>query len=63
MRNNNPVEDELNAIRVNFYERTKDMTPRERIAFIKSQTEPVHAKFGIQTTAKARKEPQASTIA
>ena len=53
MRNNNLAEDELNAIRANFYEITKGMSPSERIAYIKTQTAPIHEKFGIYTIAKA----------
>ncbi|MCL1876051.1 MAG: hypothetical protein FWF87_07325 [Synergistaceae bacterium] len=53
MMNNNPVEKELNVIRADFYEKTKDMSPNERIAYIKEQTELVHEKFGINTIEKA----------
>ena len=54
MRNNNLVENELNAIRVDFYERTKDMSPSERIAYIKAKTAPVHDKFGIHTICRLK---------
>jgi hypothetical protein len=34
---NNPVEDELNAIRIELYEQTKSMSTSERVTFIKRQ--------------------------
>ena len=46
-KNNSQIESELNAIRVDFYEKTKNMSSEERIAFIKVQTAPVHEKYGI----------------
>jgi len=46
---NNPVEKELNAIRADFYEKTKDMSPGKRVEYIKAQTAAVHDKFGITT--------------
>jgi hypothetical protein len=33
----NPVENELNAIRLELYEETKEMTPSEVTAYIKKQ--------------------------
>jgi len=51
--NNNPIEDELDAIRVEFYEITKNMTPSEKIAYIKAQTADVHEKFGIHAVSRA----------
>jgi predicted DNA-binding protein (UPF0251 family) len=33
----NPVEDELNAIRIELYEQTKNMNTSERVTFIKRQ--------------------------
>jgi hypothetical protein len=35
----NPVEDELNAIRINHYEQTKNMTDRERTAYYKAKAQ------------------------
>ncbi len=43
----NPIEKELNAIRVSLYEETKDMSPSELTAYIKAQTEPMLQKHGI----------------
>ncbi|MDR1029205.1 MAG: hypothetical protein LBL63_07275 [Clostridiales Family XIII bacterium] len=47
MKSLNPIEKELNAIRVSLYEETKDMSPTELTAYIKEQTEPLLKKHGI----------------
>jgi hypothetical protein len=44
----NPVEDELNAIRIKLYEETKDMTTEERIAFFNDGAREAFAKHGIK---------------
>ena len=49
MKKKNDIETELNAIRADFYEKTKDMAPSERIAYLKAQVTPVHQKYGIRT--------------
>ena len=54
MKTNNPVEIELNAIRVDFYEKTKGMSLNEKIAYIKAQTTFIHEKHGIYTTTKTQ---------
>ena len=51
---NNDIEKELNLIRIDFYEKTKNMTSSERVAFIKSQVDPIHQKYGIRTVNKIR---------
>jgi len=58
MRNNNAVENELNAIRADFYEKTKDMSSEDKIAYIKAQTATVHDKFGIKTVTQAQPAAQ-----
>jgi hypothetical protein len=45
----NTIEDELDAIRLELYEETKDMTSTERVAYIKAQVAPTLKKFGIRT--------------
>ena len=35
----NPVEDELNAIRIKLYEETKDMTSAEQVAYMSKKAE------------------------
>ena len=37
--NSNPVEDELDAIRIRHYEQTKDMTTDEYVAYVNNRTE------------------------
>lgn len=41
-------EDELDAIRLQMYEETKDMTPEEEIAYIRVQTEPIMKQYNIK---------------
>ena len=50
----NTIERELNAIRADFYEKTKGMTPSEMNAYIKTQVAPVHQKYGIQTVSRVK---------
>ena len=46
---NNDVEDELNAIRISIYERTKDMTSAEQAEFFNRRTREAFAKYGIRS--------------
>jgi hypothetical protein len=49
MRNSRSIEDELDAIRVDLYEKTKAMTSEERVSYIKAQIAPTREKYGIHT--------------
>ena len=49
----NNIEKELDAIRVEFYEKTKGMSFAEKNAYIKAQTEPALKEFGIRTVSRA----------
>jgi hypothetical protein len=44
----NPVEDELDAIRIKLYEQTKDMTSEERVAYFNKMVKDGLAKHGIK---------------
>jgi hypothetical protein len=44
----NPFEDEIDAIRIKHYGQTKNMTPDERIAYIKGQIAPTLEKYNIR---------------
>jgi len=44
----NPVEDELNTIRIHLYEQTKDMTSEEQVAFFRKMAEEGLAKHGLK---------------
>ena len=46
---NNDLEQELNAIRINIYEQTKDMTTQERVAFLNKKAIDGMARHGIKT--------------
>jgi hypothetical protein len=45
---NNTVEDEIDAIRIELYEQTKDMTKGDRVAFIKREVVEGLKRHGIQ---------------
>jgi hypothetical protein len=45
---NNPIEDEIDAIRIKLYEATKDMTTSERVAFMKREVAEGLKRHGIQ---------------
>ena len=58
----NPVEDELDAIRIKIYEKTKDMTSEEQVAYFNRRTREAFAKYGIKakivSTPIAQSPPQ-----
>jgi hypothetical protein len=45
--NYNYIEDEIDAIRIELYEQTKDMSPKERIIYLRKLAEPVNNEFEI----------------
>ena len=49
MKNKNTIEDELNAIRIELYEKTKGMTPDEEVTYLKLLSAPILKEFGIRT--------------
>jgi hypothetical protein len=49
----NSFEEELDAIRIAIYEKTKDMTPGEEIAYLRAQTDPIHEQYGIRRAKSA----------
>ena len=51
-------EDELNAIRVNLYEKVKHRTADERIAHLDEQTAPVMEEFGIRLSTLKPVQPR-----
>jgi hypothetical protein len=54
MKSRNTIEDELNAVRIDLYEKTKGMTPKEEVSYLKSLSAPVLKEFGIRTVNEAR---------
>ena len=43
-----PVEEEINAIRLQIYEEIKDMTPEEEARYFISRTDPVIRQFNMK---------------
>jgi len=44
---NNQIEDGLDAIRLELYEETKNMSPEERISYLRMLAAPINEEFGI----------------
>ena len=51
-------EDWLDATRVSLYEKVKDMTPEEHVAYIHAQTEPIMKKYGLKYSALKPVQPR-----
>ncbi|GHV74870.1 hypothetical protein AGMMS49940_21720 [Spirochaetia bacterium] len=59
MKSKNIIEDEVDAIRDKIYEKIKDMSPEEEIAYINAQADAVCKEFGIwQYADKTEKNQQ-----
>ena len=41
------IEDEIDAIRIELYEQTKNMSSDERIAYLRNLAAPIHEELGI----------------
>jgi hypothetical protein len=59
MNHANTFEDELDAIRLAIYEKIKDMTPEEEIAYLKSLSDPVLKEYGLRTVSRVKAGDQA----
>ena len=62
MKKLNKVEREINAIRVDFYEKTKGMSPSEMNAYIKKSAEHINKKHGLSTKGKPYSEDQRAPL-
>ena len=51
-------EDELDAIRIQIYEKIKDMTPEEEVAYINKQAEPIIKKLGLRVSTLKPVQPR-----
>ena len=58
MKRANTFEEELDEIRVNLYEETKNMTIEEHVAYIKSRVAPVLKEYGLQTLNQTKADEQ-----
>ncbi|MDR0548243.1 MAG: hypothetical protein LBI10_02350 [Deltaproteobacteria bacterium] len=54
----NTIEDELDAIRIELYEETKNMTISERLEYYHKQVEPVYQEFGIKQIDSVPQRPK-----
>ncbi|MDR3314411.1 MAG: hypothetical protein LBS96_08160 [Oscillospiraceae bacterium] len=54
----NQFELELDAIRIGLYEATKDMTSQERLAYLRSQSAPIHKELGMEPISTSKIKPQ-----
>ena len=48
MKKPNTIEDDLDKIRLQIHERTKDMTPAQYVEYIRKRAEPVIKKYGLK---------------
>ena len=53
-----PFEDELEAIRLNLYERTKHMTVEEKVVYLQARVEPLYEEFNIRRSTLKPVEPR-----
>ena len=53
MKPSNPVEQEINKIRLAIYEKTKDMTPAQLTEYYKKSTEATIKKYGFKVITNA----------
>ena len=51
------VEQEVNQIRLNIYEKTKDMTPAELTEYYRKSGEESAKKYGFKRVATAKEKP------
>jgi hypothetical protein len=56
--NYNSFEEELDAIRLEIYEKIKDMTYEERAAYIKTETSPLHEEYNIRVVSKIESDSE-----
>jgi hypothetical protein len=59
MKRSNTFEDELDEIRIELYEETKDMTLDERVTYFKSLAAPVLKEYGLRTLNQIKADEQA----
>ena len=56
MNNFNTIEQEINQIRLQIYEKTKDMTPSQVTAYYKQSTNATIEKYGFKVIANAKEK-------
>ena len=54
MNPNNIIEEEINRIRLEIYEETKNMNPKQLTEYYKKSTEDTIEKYGFKVVASAR---------
>ena len=54
MTNQNTIEQEVNQIRLDIYEKTKNMTPAQLTEYYKQSTEATIKKYGFKVVANAK---------
>jgi hypothetical protein len=62
MTNYNSFEEELDAIRIAFYEKTKDMTPDEEVAYLRAQAAPLHEQYHYRVISYAKKRGEEVSV-
>jgi hypothetical protein len=62
MRTLSPVEQEINRIRLEIYEETKDMTAEQRREYYRKSGEIAVKEFGVKRIASAKDDPRLRTL-
>ena len=57
-RTSNPIEDELDIIRLKIYERIKDMIPEEEVVYFRAQNAPIIRQFNLKMSPLKPMEPR-----
>jgi hypothetical protein len=58
MKRTDDMESEINRIRLEIYEETKDLTPEQRVERTRRITGPVIEKYGLTVIASAKDDPR-----
>jgi hypothetical protein len=56
------IEKELDVIRIRHYEQTKDMTPDERIAYIRTSIAPIMQQYNFRTATQVASDSSDESI-
>ena len=62
MKTPNTIENEIDKIRLEIYEKTKDMTPAQRMEYYRKSGERATKKFGFKIYANAEEARRDSSV-
>jgi hypothetical protein len=62
MKQMNDIENEINRIRFEIYEETKDLTTEQRVERTRRITDPIIEKYGFTVIASTKDDPRLQTL-